>query len=222
MGIPVQIRSDGGPQFCGPLSQFCQSYHIVHELSFPYNPRSNRHAKAAIKNMEYLIQKYHSNWNNFNEALLEWQNTPRSDSLSPAQMMTGQHQRTTASTPCCIPAYLSCQWSFQATHQQRCWSAFPSWRICPKPGPSHKVLDHTQEDHWSSKHSPYYIEEENGATYLHNHHFLQPCNLSVSQNNLSSKDGSTAPPPKWSIVRGGYSFPCPLHRHVYYTQMSYF
>ncbi len=39
--------------------------------------------------MEYLVEKYHGNWNKFKEVLLEWRNTPRPDSFSPTQMMTG-------------------------------------------------------------------------------------------------------------------------------------
>ncbi len=94
-GIPARLRSDGGPQFRGPFTQFCDKMHITHELSSPYHPPSNGHAEAAVKNMEYLLEKHQGCWNTFQEALLEWRNTPRSgDHFSPAQLMTGHRQRT--------------------------------------------------------------------------------------------------------------------------------
>ena len=38
LGWPSSIRSDGGPQFCGPFRDWCQKNNIKHELSAPYNP----------------------------------------------------------------------------------------------------------------------------------------------------------------------------------------
>ena len=66
----------------------------MHELSSPYNPRSNGHAEATVKNMKYLLENHHAHWDTFKEALLECRNTPRPDNLSPAQLMTGHRQRT--------------------------------------------------------------------------------------------------------------------------------
>ena len=37
-GWPMSIRSDGGPQFRGDFSRFCEKNDIRHELSAPYNP----------------------------------------------------------------------------------------------------------------------------------------------------------------------------------------
>ena len=38
LGWPSSIRSDGGPQFRGPFSSFCNKNNISHELAAPYNP----------------------------------------------------------------------------------------------------------------------------------------------------------------------------------------
>jgi len=94
-GVPVRLRSDGGPQFRSEFQDFCKKLGIIHELASPYNPRSNGHAEAAVKNMKYLLEKYDGNWNKFKSALLEWRNTPSSsDAISPAQKMFGRRQRT--------------------------------------------------------------------------------------------------------------------------------
>ncbi len=71
-GIPVRLHSDGSPQFQGSFVQFCYKLHIKYELSSLYNARSNGHAEAAVKNVEYLLEKHHGKWDDFKEALLEW------------------------------------------------------------------------------------------------------------------------------------------------------
>ena len=49
-GLPETIRTDGGPQFRSEFDDFCKSFYIFHELSFPYHPESNGLAEAAVKN----------------------------------------------------------------------------------------------------------------------------------------------------------------------------
>ena len=52
LGWPSSIQSDGGPQFRGPFSSFCSQHGITHELSVPYNPKSNCLAEAGIKSVK--------------------------------------------------------------------------------------------------------------------------------------------------------------------------
>ena len=54
-GWPSSIRSDGGPQFCGEFSCFCVSHDIKHEVSAPYNPKSNGLAEAGVKSVKNII-----------------------------------------------------------------------------------------------------------------------------------------------------------------------
>ena len=93
-GAPQSCRTDGGPQFRSAFVTFCDEWGIRHELSSPYNPRSNGLAEATVKNMKYLLAKYHSNWENFEMALLEWRNTPRQNQKSPAELMFSRKQKT--------------------------------------------------------------------------------------------------------------------------------
>jgi hypothetical protein len=94
-GIPASIRTDGGPQFRQQFVEFCRQMGVNHECTSPYNPRSNGHAEAAVKNMKLLLEKYNSEWSKFRAALLEWRNTPRAGcTKSPAQFMFGRRQRT--------------------------------------------------------------------------------------------------------------------------------
>ena len=53
-GWPTSIRSDGGPQFRGEFSHFCETHHIRHELSAPYNPKSNGLAEAGAKSVKNI------------------------------------------------------------------------------------------------------------------------------------------------------------------------
>ena len=52
LGWPSSIRSDGGPQFRGDFSTFCQKHDIRHELSAPYNPKSNGLAEAGVSQLK--------------------------------------------------------------------------------------------------------------------------------------------------------------------------
>lgn len=93
-GIPVKIRTDGGPQFRSEFDSWCATMNIDHELSAAYHPESNGHAEAGVKAMKALLEKYASNWVEFRSALLQWRNMPRSDGLSPAQWLFNRRQRT--------------------------------------------------------------------------------------------------------------------------------
>ena len=99
-GVPLCFASDGGLQFTSQeFREFCQDWNIVHRLSSPEYPQSNGHAEAAVKAMKNLVKKCthngHLNADEFNEALLEWRNTPRSkDGRSPAQVLFGKPMRT--------------------------------------------------------------------------------------------------------------------------------
>lgn len=93
-GIPVSIRTDGGPQFRSDFDKWCTTMNIKHELSAPYHPESNGHAEAGVKAMKTLLEKCSSDWVTFRSALLQWRNTPRSDGLSPAQWLFNRRQRT--------------------------------------------------------------------------------------------------------------------------------
>lgn len=93
-GIPVSLRTDGGPQFRSEFHKWCEELKIVHELSSAYYPISNGHAEAGVKSMKMLLEKHKCDWVAFRQALLHWRNMPRADGLSPAQRVFNRNQRT--------------------------------------------------------------------------------------------------------------------------------
>ena len=93
-GWPSSIRSDGGPQFRGEFSTFCVSHDIKHEVSAPYNPKSNGLAEAGVKSVKNILRKCATSGSSADTALYEWRNVPRADGYSPAQLMFGRAQRT--------------------------------------------------------------------------------------------------------------------------------
>ena len=56
-GWPSSIRSDEGPQFRGEFSRLCTSHAISHEVSKPYNPKSNGLAEAGVKSVKNILRK---------------------------------------------------------------------------------------------------------------------------------------------------------------------
>ena len=97
-GWPTSIRSDGGPQFRGEFSRFCETHQIRHELSAPYNPKSNGLAEAGVKSVKNILRKSLSSGMNADHMLYEWRNVPRSNGYSLAQLMFGGAQRTSLPT----------------------------------------------------------------------------------------------------------------------------
>ena len=92
VGVPVRLRSDGGPQFISRKFQsFIERWGINYVLSFPGYPQSNGHAEAFVKKLKYLIAKVCTTGAGDEEAfgrgLLEFRNTPRPDGRSPAQVL---------------------------------------------------------------------------------------------------------------------------------------
>ena len=63
-GWPSSIKSDSGPQFRGEFTRFCETNKISHELSAPYNPKSNGLAEAGVKSVKNILRKSMSSGSN--------------------------------------------------------------------------------------------------------------------------------------------------------------
>ena len=113
-GVPVRLRTDGGPQFTSStLRRFLTKWGVEHRITSPHNPRANGHAEAAVKVVKKLIMTTTKNGrldeDEFASGLLELRNTPRADGRSPAQVLFGHPLRSS------IPAHHR---SFAAEWQQ--------------------------------------------------------------------------------------------------------
>ena len=94
LGFPKTIRSDGGPQFRTEFDEFCKNYNIIHELSSPYNPKSNGLAEQAVKTAKHLLIKCSADKSNFQDALQMWRCFPQKSSFSLAELFFGRRQRS--------------------------------------------------------------------------------------------------------------------------------
>ncbi|XP_050703391.1 uncharacterized protein LOC126988980 [Eriocheir sinensis] len=104
LGVPVRLRTDGGPQFTSrELAEFLERWGVRHNVSSPNYPQSNGHAEAAVKAVKHLILKVAPSGNidceAFDKGLLELRNTPNSTGRSPAQVLYGRPLRS------CVPAH---------------------------------------------------------------------------------------------------------------------
>ncbi|XP_076028441.1 uncharacterized protein LOC143017536 [Oratosquilla oratoria] len=104
-GVPVRLRTDGGPQFTAyDFAEFLRRWGVRHDVSTPYHPQSNGHAESAVKAVKRLIIKVAPNGeirhsDAFHRGLLEIRNTPNPDGRSPAQVLFGRPLRS------CVPAH---------------------------------------------------------------------------------------------------------------------
>lgn len=95
-GVPVSIRTDGGPQFKAKVFQdFLVRWGVIWSPSTPYYPQSNGHAEVTVKSIKRLVAKTETmESDEFLQGLLEFRNTPRSDGRSPAQIVFGHAVRS--------------------------------------------------------------------------------------------------------------------------------
>ncbi|KAK3874434.1 hypothetical protein Pcinc_020639 [Petrolisthes cinctipes] len=115
-GVPVILRTDGGPQFTSSsVRRFLARWGVEHRVSSPHNPRANGHAEAAVKAVKKLVmtttERGQLDEDEFARGLLELRNTPKADGRSPAQILFGHPMRS------CIPAHhrsFSPQWQLAA------------------------------------------------------------------------------------------------------------
>ena len=104
LGVPVRLRTDGGPQFASrEFADFLERWGVRHNMSTPHYPQSNGHAESAVKSIKRLIEKVAPSGNldceTFDRGLLELRNTPNHTGRSPAQVLYGHPLRS------CVPAH---------------------------------------------------------------------------------------------------------------------
>nr|XP_027212148.1 uncharacterized protein K02A2.6-like [Penaeus vannamei] len=98
VGVPVRLRTDGGPPFTSEeFRRFTERWGVHHLVTSPHYPQSNGHAEAAVKSVKYLILKTAPDGNidceAFDRGLLELRNTPTPAGRSPAQILLSVGQR---------------------------------------------------------------------------------------------------------------------------------
>lgn len=90
-GVPVELASDGGPQFkASSTEKFLSKWGVKHRISSAYFPQSNGRAEVAVKTAKRLLhdnigRSGSLNNDNFLRAMLQLRNTPDPDcNLSPS------------------------------------------------------------------------------------------------------------------------------------------
>ena len=99
-GVPMELSSDGGPEFKSHiLNDFLSRWGVHHRQSSAYHPRSNGRAEVAVKAMKRLLQDNvgvngEIDSDRYTQAILQFRNTPDSDSgLSPSEVLFGRPLR---------------------------------------------------------------------------------------------------------------------------------
>ena len=93
-GVPVELSSDGGPQFKSSVTEaFLARWGVQHRMSSAYFPQSNGRAEVAVKTAKRLLMNNIGpsgslNSDRFLRAILQLCNTPDPDcNISPAEII---------------------------------------------------------------------------------------------------------------------------------------
>ena len=95
-GIPVEVKSDNGPQYSSyEFQEFAKNWGFVHTTSSPHYPQSNGLAEKAVNIVKNILKKAKEDHKDPYLGLLEYRNTPIDGIGSPAQLLMGRRLRTT-------------------------------------------------------------------------------------------------------------------------------
>ena len=199
LGVPVTLRTDGGPQFSGRhFSDFLRRWGVHHTMSSPHFPQSNGLAESAVKSLKHLVAKTTTNGDiddeKFDRGLLELRNCPQPDGRSPAQVVLGHPLRS------CIPAHhrsFAPEWQSSAAQcdrkkadirrkteetYNRSAALLPPLMIADEvrvQDPLSKRWDRIGVVVGIGRHRDYHIKMPSGRVYWRNRRFLRllhPCN----------------------------------------------
>ena len=95
-GIPDILISDNGPQFDNTeFARFAKEWNFTHKTSSPHYPKSNGLAERTIQTLKKVLKKARKDGTDPNLAILELQNTPRTNDLgSPVQRVFSRRTKT--------------------------------------------------------------------------------------------------------------------------------
>ena len=99
-GVPIELSSDGGPEFVAAITQnFLHRWGVKHRQSSAYNSSANGRAEVAVKSAKRLLRANVDgtgslNSDKFIRAMMVLRNTPDTDcNISPAQILFGRPLR---------------------------------------------------------------------------------------------------------------------------------
>jgi transposase InsO family protein len=87
-GYPLEIVSDNGPQYSSKeFKEFADTYGFKHTTSSPNYPKSNGLAESTVKIVKSLLKKCKQDNTDPHVALLNFRNSPKENSPSPANLL---------------------------------------------------------------------------------------------------------------------------------------
>lgn len=100
-GVPDVVMSDNGPEFSSrQFKEFSHDWKFQHKTSSPRYPQSNGQVERAIQTIKSMYKKTSYDGSDFRLALLEFLNTPISETLpSPAELLNSRKYRSIVPCP---------------------------------------------------------------------------------------------------------------------------
>ncbi|XP_018497541.1 uncharacterized protein K02A2.6-like [Galendromus occidentalis] len=230
-GLPVELRSDNGPQFVGSwFRDLLNRYGIKQTTSSPYYPRGNSLAERAVQEAKKMLKKFTYNSPEYFTAMLELRNVPRNHLLgSPSQRLMGREARSTVPVPPgnLRPHTIPPETVIEGLDEEKRRSKFYYDRGTKpqrdmSPGQSIRILN-PQENIWKRgtvvQVLPYprsYLDEESGVVARRNRQVLREDRSAgpKEQEEIQVTTNETGPPgPPSMEIRRSFSRANGIRRH---------
>jgi hypothetical protein len=207
MGLPVQMRTDGGPQFAAKeFRDFLKKWGVDSVLSTPHYPQTNGHAELSVKAMKNLVIKTSggdTKAESFRQGLLEFRNTPRSywtlSSTGGLQTPDEVHGPSALQVLCQQVAAYGCRGRREGSkaapltegelRQVRSTDRAPQgWTGGVDPTSCHQEVEQDRRDHQGRKNRDYQVKLPSGRLYWRNRRCPRKMSSDESKEPKTTRD----------------------------------
>ncbi|XP_055692769.1 uncharacterized protein K02A2.6-like [Lutzomyia longipalpis] len=205
-GIPMEVHSDGGPQYSSrEFKVFAKEWGFKHIISSPYFARSNGLAERYVQTAKNLLKRCSQDQQDVRMALLMQRNTPGAELRAPVERLMSRKTRNPLSTTMNSLAPKTVKKNTQnlkeVREKQKMYADRNAKELDQLPVGS-KVRVQERDKSWTSgkvvdrvSDRSYNVELDDGRTVRRNRHFLHKTKAENLSSPIANSPGDIQLPP---------------------------
>uniref|UniRef100_A0A1B0CR30 RNA-directed DNA polymerase n=1 Tax=Lutzomyia longipalpis TaxID=7200 RepID=A0A1B0CR30_LUTLO len=205
-GIPMEVHSDGGPQYSSrEFKVFAKEWGFKHIISSPYFARSNGLAERYVQTAKNLLKRCSQDQQDVRMALLMQRNTPGAELRAPVERLMSRKTRNPLSTTMNSLASKTVKKNTQnlkeVREKQKMYADRNAKELDQLPVGS-KVRVQERDKSWTSgkvvdrvSDRSYNVELDDGRTVRRNRHFLHKTKAENLSSPIANSPGDIQLPP---------------------------